>query len=183
MRPTRLRDRVRALLAVGTVLGLGAVGTLAAWTDSSTATTGAFSTGTIDIRLGSGATDPNPFAFTDFALATMAPGSVKEATLQVRNSGSLPFTYNVSGSATNSGAGNDQLGSALTLQIYAAATCTGPVLNSPTTFTFSSLTAARSLAAGASETLCFRATLPNDASTALQGASTVGSFVFTATTS
>jgi predicted ribosomally synthesized peptide with SipW-like signal peptide len=170
MKPIRLRDRVRALLAVGTVLGLGAVGTLAAWTDSSTATTGTFSTGTIDIRLGSGATDPNPFAFTSFALSSMGPGSTTTATLQVNNSGSLPFTYNVSGSATNSGAGNDQLGSALTLQIYAGAT-------------FSAFTAARPLAAGASETLCFRATLPTDANTALQGSSTVGSFVFTATNS
>jgi predicted ribosomally synthesized peptide with SipW-like signal peptide len=183
MTPTRLRDRVRALLAVGTVLGLGTVGTLAAWTDSSTATTGTFSTGTIDIRLGSGTTDPNPFAFTDFALANLAPGSSREATLQVRNSGSLPFTYNVSGSATNSGAGNDQLGSALTLQIYAGATCSGTVLNSPARFTFSSLTTARPLAAGTNETLCFRAALPNDANAALQGTSTVGSFVFTATNS
>ena len=183
MKPTRLRDRVRALLAVGTVLGLGAVGTLAAWTDSSTAATGTFSTGTIDIRLGSGATDPNPFAFTSFALANMGPGSTTTATLQVNNSGSLPFTYNVSGSATNSGAGNDQLGSALTLQIYAGSSCTGTALNSPAKLTFSSLTAARPLAAGANETLCFRATLPSDASTALQGSSTVGSFVFTATNS
>ncbi len=182
MRPTRTRDRVRAVLAVGTVLGLGAVGTLAAWTDSSTATTGTFSTGTIDLRLGSGATDPNPFSFTTFALSNMAPGSEKEATLQVNNSGSLPFTYNVVGSATNSGGGSDQLGSALTLQIYAGSSCSGTVLNSPAKFTFTGLTAARTLTAGTNETLCFKATLPAGADTALQGKSTVGTFVFTATT-
>ena len=169
------------MLAAGTVLGLGAVGTLAAWTDSSTATTGTFSTGTIDLRLGSGATDPNPFSFTTFALSNMSPGSEKEATLQVNNSGSLPFTYNVVGSATNSGGGSDQLGSALTLQIYAGSTCSGTVLNSPAKFTFTGLTAARTLAAGTNETLCFKATLPAGADTALQGKSTVGTFVFTAT--
>ena len=181
MRPTKTLDRVRALLAVGTVLGLGAVGTLAAWTDSSTATTGTFSTGTIDLRLGSGATDPNPFSITTFAMSTMSPGSEKEATLQVNNSGSLPFTYNVVGSATNSGGGSDQLGSALTLQIYAGSACSGTVLNSPAKFTFPGLTAARTLAAGTNETLCFKATLPAGADTALQGKSTVGTFVFTAT--
>jgi predicted ribosomally synthesized peptide with SipW-like signal peptide len=181
MRPTRTKDRVRALLAAGTVLGLGAVGTLAAWTDSSTATTGTFSTGTIDLRLGSGTTDPNPFSFTTFATSNMAPGSATTATLQVNNSGTLPFTYNVSGSATNSGAGSDQLGSALTLQIYAGTTCSGTVLNSPATFTFSALGTTRTLAAGTNETLCFRAALPTGADTALQGKSTVGTFVFTAT--
>jgi predicted ribosomally synthesized peptide with SipW-like signal peptide len=181
MRPIRLRDRVRAVLAVGTVLGLGAVGTLAAWTDSSTATTGTFSTGTIDLRLGSGTADPNPFAFTTFAAANLAPGSETTGTLQVNNSGSLPFSYNVSGSATSSGAGSDQLGSALTLQIYAGSSCSGAVLNSPAKFTFATLGTARTLAAGTNETLCFRAALPVGADSALQGKSTVGTFVFTAT--
>lgn len=182
MRATRTRDRVRALLAACSVLGLGAVGTLAAWTDSSTATSGTFSTGTIDLRLGPGTTDPNPFTITALTLTNMAPGATITATLQVNNSGSLPFTYDVVGSATNAGAGVDQLGTAMTVQIYAGSTCTGTVLNASAKFTFSALTAARSLASGANETLCFRATLPASADTALQGKSTVGTFVFTATT-
>jgi hypothetical protein len=79
MKPTRLRDRVRALLAVGTVLrprGRRDAGRLDRLLDRDHRH---FSTGTIDIRLGSGANDPNPFAFTSFALANMGPGSTTTA--------------------------------------------------------------------------------------------------------
>lgn len=180
MRPIRMRDRVRAVLAAGTVLGLGAVGTLAAWTDSSTVTSGTFSTGTIDLRLGSGATDPNPFSFTTFAASNLAPGTDTTATLQVNNSGSLPFTYNVVGSSAAPGGGADPLGGALSLEIFATA-CSGTPLLTSTKLAFSGLPTARTLAAGSNEKLCFRAALPSNADTSLQGRSTVATFVFTAT--
>jgi predicted ribosomally synthesized peptide with SipW-like signal peptide len=184
-RDRRWRDRVRAALAAGSVLGIGAIGTLAAWTDESTATTGTFSTGTIDLKLGSTPVDNNPAAFTtSFALTSIKPGDSKQATLQVDNSGTVPFTYTISGTATNNGAGANQLGNAMALQIYPTSDCSGTtVLNSSTDkFTFSA-TAPRALAAGANETLCFKATLPSNADTALQGQSTVGTFTFVATTS
>ncbi len=178
------RDQVRLLLAAGIVLGLGTVGTLAAWTDSSTATSGSFSTGTIDIKIGATAgtaVNNNPTAFTtSFVLTDMVPGSTVSTTLVVVNSGTAAFDYTISGSATNSGAGSDQLGSAMSIQIYAGSSCSGTVLNSPAKFTFSA-TAARSLSAGANETLCFKATLPSTADTALQGTTTVGTFTFAAT--
>lgn len=179
-RPRR-RDQVRVLLAACGVLGIGAVGTLAAWTDQSTATSGTFSTGSIDLKLGNPAVDNNPPAFrTSFTLTNMRPGDAVSSTLQVNNSGSLPFTYTISGTATNNGAGSDQLGAAMTVQIYAGSTCSGTVLNSPARFTFSATTA-RALAAGSNETLCLRATLPTTADTALQGQSTIGTFTFVAT--
>lgn len=182
-RPPRRRDQIRVLLAACGVLGIGAVGTLAAWTDQSTATTGVFSTGRIDIKLGTTPVDNNPPTFTtNFTLTAMKPGDTKDATLQVNNSGTVPFTYTISGTATNNGAGSDQLGSAMTLQVYAGSTCTGTALNSPTKFTFTA-TSARALAIGANETLCFRATLPSTADSALQAQTTTGTFTFSATTS
>ncbi|NKU63947.1 hypothetical protein GS891_12655 [Rhodococcus hoagii] len=38
-------SRTRAVASLGIVLGLGAIGTLAAWSDTATATSGVFSTG------------------------------------------------------------------------------------------------------------------------------------------
>ena len=182
--PAPLRDRVRVLLAACSVLGLGAVGTLAAWTDTSTATSGTFSTGTIDLKLGTttaNAVDNNPAAFTTgLTLTGMAPGATKSQTLVVVNSGTLPFGYTFAGSATNNGAGTDQLGSGMNLQVFPGTTCTGTALNSTSKFTFPATTS-RTLAAGANESLCFLATLPSSADSALQNQTTVGTFTFTAT--
>lgn len=183
-RPRLTRDRVRALLATGMVVGLGAVGTMAVWTDQSTATSGQFTTGTVDIKLGSPAVENNPPAFTtDLSLANMAPGASKEAVLRVNNAGTLPFTYTLSSVATNNGGGANQLGAAMQLQVYAGATCSGTVINNPTKLDGTALTAPRSLAANSNESLCFKATLPAGANTALQGQSTVATFTLTATNS
>lgn len=43
--------RTRAVLSLGMVLGLGAVGTMAAWSDSATATTGMFSTSSVQLKV------------------------------------------------------------------------------------------------------------------------------------
>lgn len=178
------RDRVRALLALGTVLGVGAVGTTAAWTDESTAISGQFTTGRVDIKLGSPAVNNDPPAFTTaLALTNMKPSDTVQATLQVSNSGTVPFTYTISGTATNNGTGADQLGAAMLVQIYPNSGCLGnAILNSPTKFTFSA-TSARALAVGANETLCVKATLPAAADTALQGATSVATLTLTATNS
>lgn len=184
--PARLStwDRIRLVLAAFTVLGIGTVSTLAAWTDTSTATSGTFSTGTIDLKIGTtaaNAVDTNPTQFTtSFTLTDMAPGATTTAALVVVNSGGLPFNYTIAGTATNNGAGTDQLGSAMTVQLYAGSACSGTVLNTTARFTFPPTTA-RNLAAGANETLCVRAALPGDANTALQNKTTVGTFTFTAT--
>lgn len=176
------KDRVRAVLALGVVFGLGSVGTLAAWTDQSTATSGAFSTGTIDIKLGNPAIDNDPPAFTTtFAMTNMAPGSVKEATLKVSNSGTVPFTYTMSSTATNSGGGADQLGAAMKLEVFPGS-CGGTAVNTPTTLNGTAI-AARPLAVAATEDLCFRATLPTTSASALQGKTTTATFTFNATNS
>ena len=176
--PPRTRDRVRVLLAAGGVLGLGAVGTLAAWTDDSTATSGPFSTGSIDIRLGASgsSTGTDAFGFSTFTATALKPGSTVDGTLKVYNAGTLPFTYTLS-SATVAGS-SATLGPALGLVVHEATCGTGATVSAAgSTVASASLASPRTLAAGASEALCFRATLPASAGTGLQ--SQTGSYTFT----
>ncbi|GAA3567196.1 hypothetical protein GCM10022197_24130 [Microlunatus spumicola] len=180
-RPPRTWDRVRALLALGTVLGLGAVGTRAAWTDDVKATTGTFTTGTVDIKLGAagGTTGSDAYAFTTFTAANLKPGSSTEASIEVRNAGTLPFTYAL-GSTTVTGS-SATLGPAVDLKV-APGTCTATAVSAAgSTLDSVSLTSPRTLASGATETLCFRATLAATAGTGLQGQTGSYTYVFTAT--
>lgn len=180
-RPPRTWDRVRALLALGTVLGLGAVGTRATWTDESRATTGTFTTGTVDIKLGAagGTTGADTYAFTTFTAGNLKPGSSTEASIEVRNAGTLAFGYTL-GSTTVAGS-STTLGPAVDLRV-APGTCSATAVSTATsTLADVSLTGARTLAAGTSETLCFRATLSATAGTGLQNQTGSYTFVFTAT--
>lgn len=177
-RPTK--DKVRALLAAGTVLGLGAIGTTAAWTDQGTATTGTFTLGTIDLKLNGN----DNTALTTLAATAMKPGDTVQAAVIVSNAATVPFTYNLAGTSTTTSGGADSVGAAmkLVIQLGACASNVSATLNTPQTFA-TTLTANRSLAAGASETLCFTVTLPTDAATGLQGRNSTASFLFTATSS
>ncbi|NKS42595.1 hypothetical protein GS496_19055 [Rhodococcus hoagii] len=62
------------------MLGLGSVGTLAAWSDSATATSNEFKTGKIDLKLG-----PEPgvdsYTFSAFNGSGLMPGSTVQAPL------------------------------------------------------------------------------------------------------
>lgn len=69
--------RARAIMSVGIVLGLGAVGTLAAWTDNATATSGVFSTGSIEMKLNGDPGDPTAYGFTALTKTGMMPGDEK----------------------------------------------------------------------------------------------------------
>lgn len=152
--------RARALMSIGIVLGLGAVGTMAAWNDSSTATSGAFTTGLIDIKLGNPAVDANPPAFaTALTSPNLGPGTTVSAPLVVSNSGSIGFNYTIKVTATN-----QALGTLLNSSVYAAATCTGTAstVNSLAgTKTFPNLT--RSVPVGGTDQLCISVTLPTTA--------------------
>ncbi|KRF11496.1 hypothetical protein ASG90_17340 [Nocardioides sp. Soil797] len=174
--------RARAALALGTLVGLGSISTMAYWTDSATVEGGTFTAGTLDIKLGSPAVDNNPPQFTtDFAMTDMVPGSTKDAIIKVSNVGTVPFTYTITASATNSGAGSDQLGGAIRIATYRGS-CGGTVLQgsvTPSAVNISRPALGVAPAANA-EDLCFRAELPGDANTALQGKSTVVTLTFAA---
>lgn len=188
-RRTRLRKRsrsgrLRAILSLGMVLGLGAVSTMASWSDSTTIQGGTFTAGTLDIKVGNPAIDNNPTEFTThFAMSNMVPGSTKDAILKVSNGGSTPFDFAGTAPAADSGNGADQLRAVLTIAAYATNDgnlCTGaPISSGDTAATFT--LPLSSLAPGAIQELCFRATLPTTASTALQGKSSVITLTLEAT--
>lgn len=184
----RRTGRVRALLSVGLVLGLAQIGTMAYWTDESVITGGTFQAGTIDVEVGTPAVDDDPPEFTTtFALTNMVPGSTKDAPLLVTNAGTVAFTFVVNGSATNSGAGTDQLGAALRISVFpstSAGACTGTAMVSNQPVNGTVLPSQPALAPAPdtnTRQLCFRATLPTDASSDLQGTSSVVTLTLVAT--
>ena len=176
----RTRDTIRLGLAAGMLFGLGAVVTTAAWTDQATATSGTFSVGTIDLKLSGADNNPATFA-TAFTATAMAPGTTVSAALVVQNAGTIPFTYTMSGTATNNASG--AIGDVLALEVRPG-TCPSAAANVVTTgkLTFGAV-AMGPLAASGTQTLCFKATLPSGAASTLQSTSTTATFTFVATSS
>ncbi|MEV7396589.1 TasA family protein [Aeromicrobium sp. NPDC092404] len=172
------------MLSLGVVLGFGAVGTLAYWTDSATLAGGTFTAGNLDIKLGSPApgVDNDPAAFTtDFAMTNMQPGDSKAAVVAVRNAGSLDFTYTATGTAPGA------LNSTLVFRVVPGGTVSGGTCTGGTQTFNGSLGAGntaviatnRPLASSASENFCVSASIPAAATTG-QGQSTTASFTFNA---
>lgn len=174
--------RVRAALALGTVLCVGTTSTLAYWTDSVEVSGTQIVTGTLDLTV-NGA-DPLT-GWAGLNLSNMVPGNSAAGVLTVRNAGTVPLTYYAD--ATASG----DLGAALTVKITGDSatsgsgqtkTCAGTALpNTGTAFgpnLIGSSANPRSLNAGASQTICIQATLPAAAPTSLQGATTNVGFTF-----
>ncbi len=146
-------------MSIGIVLGLGAVGTLAAWSDTATATSGVFTTGRIDIKVGNPAEDNNPAAFsTALTNTAIIPGNAVSAPLLVSNSGTVPFSYTLSVVASNNG-----IGTLLNSSVFAAATCGGTALSTVTGLgTSKSFTSfPRSIAVGSTDQLCISVTMPS----------------------
>lgn len=193
-RPLALR-RIRAVLAGGLVLGVGATGTLAAWTDPEQATA-TFTAGVFGIQ---GSTDggatwadhpTTPAALTFSAPATaMLPGDTVYAAFSVRTTansvaGRLQLT---AGSGNGAGLGGSlRYGVAVVpdttcgASTFAAATkivAVGSVLTAgaPTTQAVA--------AAGAGMvTYCFAVTLPATTGNAAQGTGVTASWTITGTT-
>lgn len=186
--------RLRAVLAGGLVLGVGATATLAAWTDEEFAN-GSFAAGTFSIVGSTNGTNFSdhpaaPGASLVFALTAdaMVPGttvyslySVKTAPTSV--AGPVQLT---AGAANGSG-----LGAYLS---YGVSTITGTTCNASTfaagsvvVSTGSALTAGAAggiaLAAAGASTInyCFAITLPTTAPNAAQGAVLSGQWIFAAT--
>lgn len=112
---------MRAALSLGIVLGLGSVGTLAAWSDSATAVSNDFKTGKIDLKLGPDATASDNFTFNAFTGSGLLPGSTAQASLDVRNKGDAPFKYSMAAKAT----GNMDVAGQITLSVFATPNCSG----------------------------------------------------------
>lgn len=177
-RPARTTwDRVRAGLSLGVVLGLGATGTMAAWTDTATAESGLF--GAADVELTINGESPE-FAFA--SVEDVMPGQSVAGNLVLANTGGIDLRYlmdmEVEGLTTAQGGAGQQrgdatsLGSNLTLTVHEATTadvettCPGEEIVSQTMTVGASravLTDYRTVAAGASDTICVQATLASNA--------------------
>lgn len=176
--------RIRALLAAGMVLGLGAVGTLAAWTDESTATA-TFSAGTLDLKLGTLPEGPfsDTVALTTLDMAAMYPGASKAGMVSISNSGTVPLAYTLAGTASG------DLGAALKVGVYAGGaatneantgTCSGTLLGSADLpLVGAIISSARTLPAASAENLCLLVKLPAIAPNTLQGTTSTATFTFT----
>lgn len=178
---------VRALLSLGMVVGLGATGTYAYWTDQVQITGTTITAGTIDLKVEN---QDTVTGYSAMNITNMVPGNSVAGVLTVKNAGTAPLKYYVDALASPDLKG---LGAALAVRVTDGAvtgslpsrTCTGNVLASATGFGSNMLGSAASgrlLAAnGGSETICIEATLPANASSSLQGATTDVKFTFTGT--
>jgi hypothetical protein len=177
-RRTRRRGIVALLGAVSLLtIGAGSI-SLAQFTDTSGATW-AFTAGTIDIST-------SPTVFT--AVNPMMPGDNSTQSLTVSNAGTGDLRWSLAVAATNT------LGSALQLTIKTqdggggCAAFTGTSVLAATTLNGAALGSSaqgaqagdRNLAAGASEVLCFRVSLPLTTGNALQGITSAATFTFDA---
>ena len=193
-RRLRLR-RIRALLASGLVLGIGAAGTLAAWNDSEFGSA-TFTAGVFGIQ---GA--PDGTTFTDHAAApgatlnfqlpptAMTPGMTTYALYSVRTiANSVAGTVQLTAAAAN---GATPLGAALRygVRTIAGTTCNattyaaGTVLVADSTVltTGSATPLALSAEQGNQINYCFAVTLPMTADNSVQGLAATASWQFPAT--
>ncbi|MFE7226007.1 SipW-dependent-type signal peptide-containing protein [Nocardioides sp. NPDC057577] len=175
--------RLRALLALGVVVSIGATGTLAYWTDTVEVSGATLTTGTLDLQV-NGA-DPYT-GFTALNLTGMYPGTSSAGILTVQNVGSIPLSYTMtSGSSTTTLA-------PLTLKVTADTsvtndgtlnqTCPGTALaGTGGPLPSSGIATARTLQPGTSQTLCLQVTLGTDAPDTAQGRSSNLTFTLTGT--
>ena len=181
-------------LAVLTV-SAGTMMSLALFTDQETDDS-AFTTGTIVL-------DATKIDSMDLTTTAMMPGDTATSSVTVENDGTAQLRYAVSQTSTNgdskalrdslnlvvrtadTGAGNtfaedgnhcdDATGTSL--RASAAIGASGNLVGDPTA---GSQSGDRTLAASASEVLCFYVTLPSSASNSVQGATTTTTFTFDA---
>jgi camelysin-like metallo-endopeptidase len=178
-RRRKRRRGIVALLGAVSILTIGAGSmSLAQFTDSATSTW-AFATGTIDVNT-------SPAVLT--AISNMLPGDTATQALTVSNAGTGDLRYAMSVAATN------PLGTALQLTVKTqdggggCAAFTGTSVLAATTLNGagfgSSVQGAqagdRNIAAGATEVLCLRVSLPLATGNSLQAASSAATFTFDA---
>jgi predicted ribosomally synthesized peptide with SipW-like signal peptide len=175
-----------ALAAFGAAIGLSA---LAIFTDQESIGANTFSTGTIDLSV-------NPTTAL-VSMSGMMPGDAITDDLVVSNSGSATLRYAISSSATNADAKGLKDELVLVIKTIDVTTPGTPCDNFDGTQLYSgdldstagklvgdsaqgSNAGDRTLAASASETLCFRVSLPSSSGNSFANASTTATFTFNA---
>ena len=178
LRRRRRRRGIVALLAALSALSIGSGAfSLAVFTDTDNASA-AFTTGTVDI-----ATSPS----TLFTLTGIVPGDSGSATLTVTNGGTASLRYAMTSSSTNTDAKSlrDQLNLEIrpgtcpsgSAAIFGPAAISGALFGNPAQGNHAN---DRTLAAAASENLCFMWSLALATGNAYQNATTTTTFTFSA---
>ena len=173
------------LLSLGLFLGVSATPTQAAFTDTVPVTGTSATAALVDLKVENSDVKSNYNALDS---NKMVPTMTDAGIMTVKNNGNVPLRYYMDAAATNTdGKG---LASALTVRVTNGAktgeTCAGSALAGTGTSFGPSLVGSaaspRTLAAGASEALCFEATLPSTTPTTMQGADTNIVFTYYAST-
>ncbi|MFN8506985.1 MAG: TasA family protein [Dehalococcoidia bacterium] len=193
-----MRTKLPVVLGAGALLVFGLRNDgLAVFTDTATSTGNTFTTGTLDIKLGDGSATPSDSVTASVAFNAMAPGDSVTRPVVVSNAGTNALRYAISSAATN--ADSKALKDSLALVVKTADVTTpgtpcdnfdgtqlysgdldstaGKILGDSTS---GAQTGDRTVAAGATETLCFQVSLALSAGNSLQGAATTATFTFDA---
>ena len=164
-RGTRAWAYTRAGLTLGIVLGAGAVGTMAAWSDSATATSGTFSVGETKVSQLKVNDDAPVHQFVTLNRSSMLRGQSAAGALDVQNTGTVDFEWSMSAQAS----GSDDLIDVLGVGLYEGltndgATCEGPQIGSTQALSASpTLATGRSIESGDSEEICVQVTVNPEA--------------------
>lgn len=172
-------------------------GTLAVFTDAAPSNNNTFTTGTLDLKLSDNNETDLDSVSTSVTFTAMAPGDTVTDRIVPTNTGSLALRYAVSASATNADSKGlkDQL--VLTIKTIDVTTPGTPCDNFDGTQLYTgdvdstagklvgdnaqgAQAGDRTLAATASETLCFRVNLPLATGNTFQNATTTVTFTFDA---
>jgi predicted ribosomally synthesized peptide with SipW-like signal peptide len=190
----RTSVRVRALLALGIAGGALATGSFAFWTDDVTITGTTFTSGVLDLQVN--ASDSYTTTTLGMSATPMLPGNTSAEVLTVKNNGTVPLKYTLTGGLTGTDAATYSTAAALKLTIVSggtrsgtgnAATCTGgTTIYGPTALTSTTSTAIIGtrrgpIAVAGTEALCFQITFDAAAASSLQGKTASATFTATGT--
>ncbi|MCW2856063.1 MAG: hypothetical protein JWR52_1678 [Marmoricola sp.] len=190
--------RLRAVLSLGVVLGLGATGTFAFWTSSVAVTGTTFTAGSLSMQV------DNTSGYSNVAgtlsMSNMAPGATSAQILTIKNSGSVPLKWTLTQQLSGTNAASFSTAGSLSVTVKTgasiagsgnAATCSGgTVVGAATTLTTTAspvvatrqpTTAGSGVGAGGTVPLCFQVTFDPAAPTSLEGLTAQDTFTFTGT--
>jgi predicted ribosomally synthesized peptide with SipW-like signal peptide len=180
--------RLRAVLGLGVVLSVGVTGTFAFWTDDVVISGTSFTAGTLDLQVNNG----DSYATTTLSMSAMVPGNTSAEVLTVKNNGTAPLKYTLTGGLTGTDAAAYSTAAALTLTIRAGGTASAGACSGGTSIYSAALTSTTSTAiigtrrgplaaSGGTEALCFQITFDAAAPSSLQGKTATATFTATGT--
>jgi predicted ribosomally synthesized peptide with SipW-like signal peptide len=185
--------RIRAALGLGVVACVGVTGTFASWTDDATIGGTTFTSGVLDLKVD----DVDAYATSTLGMAAMVPGNTSAEVLVVRNGGTAPLKYTLTGGLIGTDAAAYAAAGSLKLTVVlggsrsgsgTSATCTGgTTVYGPTALTALTTTPIIGTRRGplapatGSESLCFQVTFDAAAPSSLQGRTASATFTATGT--